>query len=56
MSPVKLKKLIDTEELQKIIYMHCHLKINLTDKQLDRILKLKEEKRGELWKNKSMNT
>lgn len=53
MSPVKLKKLIETTDLQKIIYMHCHLEIDLTDKQLDRILKLKRRKEGELWKNKS---
>ena len=51
MNTVKFKKLLETEDLQKIIYMHCNLKINLTDRQLDRVLRLKNKKKGELWKN-----
>ena len=50
MSTAKLKKLLETEDLQKIIYMHCNLKINLTDKQLDRVLRLKNEREAELWR------
>lgn len=50
MSTNKFKKLIDTKDYQKIIGLHTHLKINLTDRQLDRVLKLKKEKEGELWR------
>ena len=50
MSTNKFKKLIDTEDYQKIIGLYTHLKINLTDRQLDRVLKLKKEKEGELWR------
>ena len=45
----EFKKLIETTDLQKIIYMHCFEKITLTDKQLDKILKLKKLKETELW-------
>ena len=44
-------KLIKEKDLQEIIYMHCNLKINLTDKQLDKILDLKKKKEAEHWKN-----
>lgn len=50
MSTNKFKKLINTENYQKIIGLYTHLKINLTDKQLDRVLKLKNKKEGEQWK------
>ena len=50
MSTNKFKKLIDTEDYQKIIGLYTHLKINLTDRQLNRVLKLKKEKEGEVWK------
>lgn len=50
MSTNKFKKLIDTEDYQRIIGLYTHLKINLTDRQLDRVLKLKKEKEGELWR------
>ena len=50
MSTSKFKKLIDTEDYQRIIGLYTHLKINLTDRQLDRVLKLKKEKEGELWR------
>lgn len=50
MSTNKFKKLIDTEDYQKIIGLYTHLKINLTDRQLDRVLKLKKEKEGEVWR------
>lgn len=50
MSTNKFKKLIDTKDYQKIIGLYTHLKINLTDKQLDRVLKLKKEKEGESWR------
>lgn len=53
MSYKKFKELIETTDLQKIIYMHCNLKITLTDRQLDKVLKLKRRKEGELWKSKS---
>lgn len=47
----EFKKLIETTDLQKIIYMHCNLKITLTDKQLDKVLSLKKKKEAECWKN-----
>lgn len=47
----EFKKLIETTDLQKIIYMHCNWKINLTDKQLDKVLNLKKKKEAEIWKN-----
>lgn len=50
MSTNKFKKLLDTENYQRIIGLYTHLKINLTDRQLDRVLKLKKEKEGELWR------
>ena len=50
MSTNKFKKLIDTKDYQKIICLYTHLKINLTDRQLNRVLKLKKEKEGELWR------
>lgn len=50
MSTNKFKKLIDTKDYQKIIGLYTHLKINLTDRQLDRVLKLKKEKEVEVWK------
>ena len=50
MSTNKFKKLINTENYQKIIGLYTHLKINLTNRQLDRVLKLKKEKEGEVWK------
>lgn len=50
MSTKKFKELIETENYQRIIGLYTHLKINLTDRQLDRVLKLKKEKEGEVWK------
>lgn len=50
MSTKKFKELIETENYQRIIGLYTHLKINLTDKQLDRVLKLKNKKEGEQWK------
>lgn len=50
MSTKKFKELIETENYQRIIGLYTHLKINLTDRQLDRVLKLKKEKEGELWR------
>ena len=50
MSTSKFKKLLDTGNYQRIIGLYTHLKINLTDKQLDRVLKLKNKKEGEQWK------
>lgn len=50
MSTNKFKKLIDTEDYQRIIGLYTHLKINLTNKQLDRVIKLKNKKEQELWK------
>lgn len=50
MSTNKFKKLIDTKDYQKIIGLYTHFKINLTDRQLDRVLKLKKEKEGESWR------
>lgn len=50
MSTKKFKKIIETENYQRIIGLYTHLKINLTDRQLDRVLKLKKEKEGEVWK------
>ena len=50
MSTKKFKELIETENYQRIIGLYTHLKINLTNKQLDRVLKLKKEKEGESWR------
>ena len=50
MSTNKFKKLLDTKDYQKIIGLYTHLKINLTDRQLNRVLKLKTKKEGEQWK------
>ena len=50
MSTSKFKELIETENYQRIIGLYTHLKINLTNKQLDRVLKLKKEKEGESWR------
>lgn len=50
MSTKKFKELIETENYQRIIGLYTHLKINLTDRQLERVLKLKKEKEGELWR------
>ena len=50
MSTNKFKKLLDTKDYQKIIGLYTHLKINLTDRQLDRVLKLKTKKEGEQWR------
>ena len=50
MSTKKFKELIETENYQRIIGLYTHWKINLTNKQLDRVLKLKKEKEGELWR------
>lgn len=50
MSTNKFKKLINTENYQRIIGLYTHLKINLTDRQLNQVLKLKKEKEGEVWK------
>ena len=50
MSTKKFKELIETENYQRIIGLYTHLKINLTDRQLDRVLKLKKEKEGEVWR------
>lgn len=44
-------KLLKEKGLQDIIYMHCRNEITLTDKQLDKILKLKSQKEAENWKN-----
>ena len=44
-------KLIKTKSLQDIIYKHCRCEITLTDKQLDKILKLKKKKEAEGWKS-----
>lgn len=53
MKSIEFKKLLETEQnLQKIIYLHCHLKINLTNQQLDRVLRLKRRKEAELWGRK----
>lgn len=50
MSTKKFKELIETENYQRIIGLYTHLKINLTNKQLDRVIKLKNKKEQELWK------
>lgn len=51
MSTSKFKRLIATEDYQRIIGLYTHWKINLTDKQLNRVLKLKNKKEGEQWKS-----
>lgn len=51
MSTSKFKKLLDTEDYRRIIGLYTHWKINLTDKQLDRVLKLKNKKEGAQWKS-----
>lgn len=50
MSTSKFKKLINTGDYRRIIGLYTHLKINLTDRQLDKVLKLKNKKEGEQWK------
>lgn len=50
MSTKKFKELIETENYQRIIGLYTHLKINLTNKQLDRVIKLKNKKEQKLWK------
>ena len=47
MKPNKFNKLIkeNKNNLQKVIYMHCNYKIFLTNKQLDKVIKL----RGNRW-------
>lgn len=50
MSTSKFKKLLDTGDYRRIIGLHTHWKINLTNKQLDRVLKLKSKKEGEQWR------
>lgn len=37
----ELKKLLKIKTPKKIIYMHCHRIINLSSKQLDNLIKLK---------------
>lgn len=51
MSTSKFKKLLDKGDYRRIIGLHTHWKINLTNKQLDRVLKLKNKKEGEQWKS-----
>lgn len=43
MKPNKFNKLIkeNKDNLQKVIYMHTQLKIFLTNKQLDKVIKLR---------------
>lgn len=43
MKPNKFNKLIKEhkDNLQKVIYMHCENKIYLTNKQLDKVIKLR---------------
>lgn len=43
MKPNKFNKLIkeNKDNLQKVIYMYCNNKIYLTDKQLDKVIKLR---------------
>lgn len=50
MSTKKFKELIETENYQRIIGLYTHLKINLTNKQLDHVINLKNKKEQELWK------
>lgn len=56
MSTSKFKRLIATEDYQRIIGLYTHWKINLTNKQLDRVLKLKNEKEGKLWRKERKQT
>lgn len=49
MEKIKFEELLKEKELQKIIYMHIHNKISLTDSQLDKVLKLKYEKQKREW-------
>lgn len=39
------KKLLKTDNPKHIIYLHCNLKINLTSKQLENVIELKNKKR-----------
>lgn len=43
MKPNKFNKLIkeNKDNLQKVIYMHCNYEIFLTNKQLDKVIKLR---------------
>lgn len=53
MNAKEFKKLLKEKEPKRIIGMYCHLQISLTSRQVDRVLKLKNKKEGELWKKKS---
>ena len=46
MKPNKFNKLIkeNKDNLQKVIYMHTQLQIYLTNKQLDKVIKLRGER------------
>lgn len=50
MAVKEFNELLKTTDLQKIIYMHCNLKITLTDKQLNKVLSLKKKKEAEIWR------
>lgn len=56
MSTSTFKRLIAKEDYRRIIGLHTHWKINLTNKQLDRVLKLKSKKEGEQWRKERKQT
>ena len=49
MSPAKLKKLLESDSPKKIIALYHMEKIDLTDNQLSKIIKIKNE-REKVWK------
>lgn len=52
MSSIEFKNMLkNRNDYKKIIYDFTNFKINLTSKQVDKVLKLKNEKEAELWKN-----
>lgn len=52
MNAIEFKELLKArDDYKKILYDYANLKINLTSKQIDKILKLKSEKEAILWKN-----
>lgn len=52
----KFKELIENEKPERIIGKYTHLKISLTERQLERVLKIKNEKEGEQWKSEHKQT
>lgn len=51
METKKFNELLKTTNIEKIIRMHYSLKITLSEKQIEKVLKMKSEKEKRSWKN-----